>query len=164
MNPPKRRKFKRPTAPSPAKQPVAKPIHQAQSISPNPKRPQYVAGILEQTDNQFLIVRTTADQDAVGAWLFPRGPVNPNESPEEAVRRIALDHLGMTVEIISGQPPLLATIDGQEIEVRFFFLTIVDEPSGPCIYAESRWVAKAQLRDYTFDAVTQPVIDWLVTE
>jgi len=127
-----------------------------------PTRPIYAAGILEKSDDEFLIARSV-DEAAGRVWLFPRGPANPGESAEAAMRRIFREQLGLDVEIVIGQPPLTADLDGRPVEVRYFFCVMIGgtQKAGP--YAELRWVPKSQLREYEFDAYAKPVVEWLVS-
>ncbi len=95
-------------------------------------------------------------------WQFPRGQAGPDESPEEAMRRVANDNLGIEVEVIVGQPPLLAELGGSTVEIRYFFCEIVlGEPkAGP--YRETRWVPKGHLREYELDGPSRDVAAWLL--
>lgn len=130
----------------------------------NPRFPLIAAGLLERTDNQVLIVKMPQDGNAEALWQFPRGPVQPGESAEAAMRRIALDQIGLHVEIVVGQPPILGVVNGQSVELRYFFCGVIEEESRPTTYAETRWVAKGQLREYDFDEASRPVAEWLVND
>ena len=127
-----------------------------------PQRPLYVAVILERQDNHVLIALADEGDVCSRPWCFPRGLAGAGESPEAAVRRVAREALGIEVEIVVGQPPLSAELDGELADVRYFFCGLLtdEEPAGP--YAEIRWVARAHLREYAFDAASGPVVDWLL--
>ncbi len=125
-------------------------------------RPRFAAGIIERFDDQVLIVADTTDLSVPRLWFFPRDAVGDNESPEAAMRRIAHEKLGVHVEVVVGQPPLIQPIDGVEVEVRYFFCGISSGEPIRGAYAETRWLPKGQLREYDFDPASQTVVDWLI--
>lgn len=122
----------------------------------------YVASIIERCDNHILIARLSTTDDDAPLWCFPRGRATSEETPEDAMRRVTRDDLGIEVEIVVGQPPLAQDIDGAQAEVRYFFCGVItsDEKSGP--YAELRWIPKHHLREYEFDDLSKPVAAWIV--
>ena len=124
----------------------------------------YAAGVIERFDNHVLIATFEKPENLPRLWQFPRGRVKSGESPEQTVRRIARRNLGITVEIVVGQPPLLAEVDGEEAELRYFFcgLSVGEARCGP--YAEIQWIPKIHLREYDFDPASQCVADWAVRE
>jgi len=127
-----------------------------------PRRPRVAVGIIERHNNHVLIVLPSSPDDQTRLWRFPRGLANIDESPEQAMRRIADEQLGIDIEIVVGQPPVAAMLDGREVEMRCFFCGVADgEPHlGP--YAEIRWVTRGHLREYEFDAPSKPVVEWLL--
>lgn len=133
-------------------------------MSLRPLRPIYSAAIIERPDHHFLIARPLAVSEQTRVWIFPRGKVAPTESPEAAMRRITRADLGVAIEVVIGQPPFLARIAEQEVEIRYFFCGITsNEPrKGP--YEELRWVSRPHLREYDFDAVSEPVVQWLLEQ
>lgn len=131
-------------------------------MRPRPLRTMLAAAIIERADNQILIV-LPATNDGLRKWMFPRGAARPDESAEAAMRRVAHEQLGLTVELVIGQPPIMATVDGSPAEVRYFFCGIAfgEVRAGP--YAEIRWVSRAHLREYEFEEASSPVVDWLLS-
>lgn len=127
----------------------------------NPKLPLHVAGIIERYDNHVLIALPKAD-GVSRLWQLPRGPASHGESPETAIRRTLRDNLGIDVEVSVGQPPLVERVDGKDTELRYFFCGLAAGEAGPGPYAEIRWVPKAHLREYEFDAPSQCVVQWLL--
>jgi ADP-ribose pyrophosphatase YjhB (NUDIX family) len=119
-------------------------------------------GIIERHDNHVLIVLPSSPDDPTRLWQFPRGLANIDESPEQAMRRIADEQLGIGVEIVVGQPPVAAEINGREVEMRYFFCGVADEEPRPGPYAEIRWVTRGHLREYEFDDPSKPVVEWLL--
>lgn len=128
------------------------------------RHPQFAAGIIERFDNSILIV--TQDLSSVDArkWMFPRGAIQVEEVPEEGMRRVALAQLGLRVEIVAGQPPLVGEVEGEEIQLRYFFCGADGNEIETGVYEEARWVSRAHLREYDFDAASQSVVDWLLEE
>lgn len=122
----------------------------------------YAAGIIEDADEQYLIALPRGPENAARLWQFPRATLKPGESPEAGMRRIASEILGVTVEVIVGQPPIPAELDGTKGELRYFFCGIIEGMPALKHFAEVRWVTTGHLREYEFDAASQPVVDWLL--
>lgn len=124
-------------------------------------RPVAAAALIERYDDCLLIVTVDAADAVPRTWRFPRGSVKPDEFAESALRRVVLEELGVGIEIVVGEPPVLCQVDGVETEVRYFFcgLSAGEPKSGP--YAAIEWVKPGRLGDYTFDGPSQPVADWL---
>ncbi len=127
-----------------------------------PRRPRAAVGIIERHDNDVLIVLPSSPDDQTRLWQFPRGLAKIDESPEQAMRRTAHEKLGIHVEIVVGQPPVSAEINGQEVEMRCFFCGVADGVPHPGPYAEIRWVSRGHLREYEFDDPSKPVVEWLL--
>lgn len=115
-------------------------------------------------DNQALIVRPISTGPKRSKWAFPAGPVEADESPEAACRRMCREKLSAEIEIDLGQPPLHDTVAGQPVIYRYYIGTVIGLDVGNEGFAEVRWVAMGQLRDYEFDPVSQMVVDWLLEE
>lgn len=124
--------------------------------------PLYVAALIERANNDLLIGLRVPGEDSPRLWSFPRGLANENETPEAAIRRVALELLGIPVEIVVGQPPITANVDGREALLRYFFCGVVSGEPSSRGYNELRWIPKAHLREYEFDSASQQVANWLV--
>lgn len=131
-----------------------------------PRRPRtiLVAAIIERVDNHLLIALPMDEASAARKWQFPRGLMREKESPEAAMRRIAQEKLGLSVDIVIGQPPLACEVDGQTIEIRYFFCGVMQSETTPGPYAEILWIPKVHLLEYDFDAPSQPVVEWILNE
>lgn len=125
-------------------------------------RPLIAACILERHDNHILIALPKCDNAGPRLWLFPRGLVDEVESAESGMRRICRDELGVEVDIVVGQPPLITEVDESECEIRFFFCGIVSGEADAGTYQEIRWVSRIHLSEYDFDPPSQPVVSWLL--
>ncbi len=124
-----------------------------------------VAGIVERSDNHILISRVANDvqtSDGQSCWQFPRGLATHDESPEQSMRRFASEELGLVVEVVTGQPPLIEEIDGQRIEVRYFFCGVISGEVSETTENHLRWIPKTHLREYDFDVASGPVVKWML--
>lgn len=122
----------------------------------------YAAGIIERFDNSILIVTRSDPKDPNRCWLFPRCPVADDESPEAAMRRLGREQLGVFVEIVVGQPPILAELEQGTVELRYFFCGISSGEPDARGYRELRWILRGQMSEYDFDTLSAPVADWLM--
>lgn len=128
----------------------------------NRRHPLYAVGIIERHDNTILIVRPGDRGGVRSAWQFPFGIARDHESPEAAMRRVAHECLGLEIEIVVGQPPLLQTIEGKSAELRYFFCGIQQGGPDGKAFAEVRWINRGHLLEYEFDQAFRPVVDWLL--
>jgi ADP-ribose pyrophosphatase YjhB (NUDIX family) len=119
-------------------------------------------GVIENSRHEFLIVLPRPDPVASRTWRLPCGMADPGESPEAAMRRVASDRCGITIDIEVGQPPLVETMDGETVEVRCFFCTIRGGDAVARGDAEIRWIARAHFREYAFDPLSSRIIDWIL--
>ncbi|MEK6798861.1 MAG: NUDIX domain-containing protein [Planctomycetota bacterium] len=127
-----------------------------------PRPPLYAAGVIERPDLHVLIVLTEVCSETERLWRLPRFATLPGESPEAALRRGAEKELGLTPDVMIGQPPLLTDVEGAKAELRYFFCGVIHAEAEFQSSLEMRWVAREQLREYDFDAASQPVVDWLL--
>ena len=127
-----------------------------------PRRPRVAVGIIERHDNHLLIVLPSTPDDQTRLWQFPRGLAGADESAEQDMRRTTYEQLGIHVEIVVGQPPVTAMLDGREVEMRCLFCGVADGEPRPGPYAEIRWVSRGHLREYEFDDSSKPVVEWLL--
>ena len=131
-------------------------------MSKTHRRPKISAGLIERSDHELLIVLPRSETQSERRWQFPREEVQPKESPESAMRRLAQERLGIEVAITIGQPPVLAQIAGRSVEMRYFHCDVTSGEPSTRDYAEVRWIPKAHLQEYEFDEVSQPVAAWLL--
>ena len=131
-----------------------------------PRRPRtfLVAAIIERADNHILIALPVDEASAARRWQFPRGQSQEKESPEAAMRRIAHEKLGLAVDIVIGQPPLKCEVDGQSIQIRYFFCGVMQSETTPGPYAEVLWIPKVHLLEYDFDDPSKLVVEWILNE
>ena len=127
-----------------------------------PARRQFAAALIERHDHHMLIQRCAGDPGLSPVWQFPRGAVKPGESSEGAMRRIAREILGVDVEVVVGQPPFVEVVDGVRYELRYFFCGIIRGEIMGDDQDTLRWISKAHLREYDFDALSRPVAEWLL--
>jgi hypothetical protein len=121
------------------------------------------AGIIERSDGCVLLVHEPhASPESI--WQFPSALNNSGESPEACMRRFALDRLGIRVDIRIGQPPFLARIDGQEVEVRYFHCFVAGEHAPRNPPPAAQWVAPSQFTHYQFDEKSTEVAKWLMND
>lgn len=128
--------------------------------------PAMAAAIIERTNRGAaeVLIAKIPTEPYQGKWTFPNGPIEPGEAPEEALRRALHSLLDVQVRIVCGQPPFDLPWDEVMCRWRFFFCEATGAKVHNQYFAATRWVARATLREYDFDPVSQQVINWLLQE
>lgn len=119
-----------------------------------------VRALLRRGPDHYLIAKATSDPDA--PWEFPGERLKPHEAAEHVLRRLCQTRLGINPGVLSPQPPFTHGFGTHAVSFRYYVCPLSSDEATPLGYAEVRWVAARQLRDYGFDAGSQPVVDQLV--
>lgn len=108
-----------------------------------------------------LIVRSREDDPYPGLWTFPGGAVEPDGSPEVALRAYMEQRLGLRVELIVGQPPFLYDVNGRQLTFRYYISGILEGAPTTAWWPEFQWVHKGRLSEYDFEPQAKQVAEWL---
>lgn len=118
-------------------------------------------------EGRVLIGRRAADSELGGFWEFPGGKIGSDETPEQAAVRECREETGLEVEALS----LDSTVDhhydrpGQEpLAVRLYFFCCLPKPGQPAPLAPFRWVAKYDLKKYTFPEANRAIVIKLMSQ
>jgi len=111
---------------------------------------QVVAALIIDGD-KILICQRTRHQPMPLKWEFPGGKVEPEERPEDALRRELEEELGIRATI----GPEVATIrhqyeNGNAVELHFY---VVERYAGEIqnrIFRDVRWATRKEMLDYDF--------------
>lgn len=115
------------------------------------------AGLIER-NGQILIARRKKSDIHGHKWEFPGGKVEPNESPEECVRRELQEELGIGVDV--GDLFCVSEYDYPGFSIRLVVYRIVGMSGDPIAleHDEVRWVAPEEIEAYDFPEADLPVV------
>ncbi len=124
--------------------------------------PTQIAIAVVRHDDRFLIGQRPAGTPLAGCWEFPGGKVKTaeGESTQDAARRECLEETNVLVAV-GGE--YLAQVESYEhgaVHLHFFDCVPVDVTQTP--REPFRWVARANLSDYTFPAGNRAILDLLL--
>lgn len=117
--------------------------------------------LLQDARRHYLIARGGGDPEQT-PWEFPGGRLSDRESPEIALRRLLREQLSIELTLSVGQPPFVYNYGTHAVTFRYYQCSVSRGDVQPAGYAELRWVARGQLREYVFERACQQVADWLV--
>ena len=103
-----------------------------------------VAAAVVERNGRFLLTRRLKGTHLAGAWEFPGGKCEADESPEDCLRREIIEELG--VECTVGRRLLLTqhAYPARSVELHFFSTSLTGEPV-PQLGQEMRWVPREEL-------------------
>jgi ADP-ribose pyrophosphatase YjhB (NUDIX family) len=119
-----------------------------------------VLALIRRPPGHYLIVRPTAEPD--GVWTFPGAAVPPNATPEDTLRRVCHDRLGIRLTELIPQAPLALSDGVVSTTYRAFLCPLAGDEALPIAYADLRWAPPSQLREYRLDPVAAQFVDRLL--
>ena len=83
---------------------------------------QQAGGIIVWRDR--IVLRRTL----VGEWVFPKGWIDPGETPEQAAIREVREETGVRAEIVAHAGDASYVQDGEAREVAYYLMRVTDSP------------------------------------
>lgn len=116
------------------------------------------AGVLTDASGRVLLARRTSGRDLAGAWEFPGGKVERNESPEAALKRELKEELG--IDVLATEPLMSVPQHhgSKAIKLDVFRVTkYAGQPRGMENQALA-WVPNGKLTSYPMPPADLPVV------
>jgi mutator protein MutT len=103
-----------------------------------------VAAAVVERDGRFLLTRRLRGTHLAGTWEFPGGKCEPDEKPQECLRRELIEELAVDARI--GERLLVTrhAYPERTVELHFFAAALSGEPV-PQLGQEMRWVLREEL-------------------
>ncbi|MDO6524215.1 8-oxo-dGTP diphosphatase MutT [Motilimonas sp. 1_MG-2023] len=128
------------------------------------KRIHVAAGIIINPEQQVLISRRLDHQHQGGKWEFPGGKVEANETPEQALIRELQEEVNILVNSARLFDSISFDYPDKQVLLDFMISTDFSGEAQGLEGQEVRWVAKADLSNYTFPDANQPIVDKLLAD
>ncbi len=117
-----------------------------------------VAGVLRDTRGRILLARRTEGRDLAGAWEFPGGKVEANETAAQALARELFEELGVRIGDIE---PLISVPQRYSNKNIVLDVYTVSSFTGKAIGCEKQalaWSPREKLVSYPMPAADIPVV------
>jgi 8-oxo-dGTP diphosphatase len=121
------------------------------------------AAIIEK-DGKILIAKRRKNDPLKDKWEFPGGKIEPNETPEECLRRELYEELGIDTKIgefICSNKYDYSHISIELLVYRVYHLTGEFKAND---HEEIKWVTPSDLSSYEFPEADAPVVDKLLKD
>jgi 8-oxo-dGTP diphosphatase len=122
-----------------------------------------VAAAVVERDDAFLLTRRLEGTHLAGAWEFPGGKCEPDESVETCLAREIREELAVEVSIGDRLLVTRHTYPERTVELHFFEARLDGEPV-PQLGQEMRWVARAELKSLRLPEADADLIALLTNE
>jgi len=118
-----------------------------------------LAAVIED-DGCFLMTRRLEGTHLAGAWEFPGGKCEPDETHDACLRRELLEELGARSTIGDEIFTVEHAYPDRRVRLHFRRAALLDAPS-PQLGQDMRWVPRAELRRLNLPPADQGLVDLL---
>ena len=133
------------------------------SISQTKKRINVVGAVLVDGDT-VLAAQRGESMSLSGLWEFPGGKIEPNETPQEALRRELREELLCTAEVGDHLETTEYEYDFGVVILSTYICRLVKGTPELTEHAEIRWVPVPELYSLDWAPADIPAVDRLVRE
>ncbi len=117
------------------------------------------AAVIER-DGRFLMTRRLEGTHLAGAWEFPGGKCDPDESLTACLQRELVEELGTRSTIGREVFTVEHAYPQRTVRLHFFETTISDEPRA-LLGQEMRWVTRAELQTLDLPEADRGLVELL---
>ena len=117
------------------------------------------AAVIER-DGRFLMTRRLEGTHLAGAWEFPGGKSDPDESLTACLQRELVEELGTRSTIGREVFTVEHAYPQRTVRLHFFETTISDEPRA-LLGQEMRWVTRAELQTLDLPEADRGLVELL---
>jgi mutator protein MutT len=109
----------------------------------------------------LLISRRPDDAHLGGLWEFPGGKLNPGETPEQCAVREAAEEVGVGCQPRRCMAPLVYAYPERTVRLHPVECDYLGGAPRPLAVAEWAWVLPSDLKNYSFPAANEPLVEAL---
>ncbi len=125
------------------------------------RKPLVVTAAIIENDGKILIAKRKEGWRFAGKWEFPGGKIEPNETPEECLRRELREELGIETQIGGFFCSSVYAYPHATVELLAYRASHVSGEYTLHDHQEIRWVLPEQLLQYDFPEADKVIIEKL---
>lgn len=114
-------------------------------------------------DDQYLITQRLKKSTLPGLWEFPGGKVPGGEQPEDVLRRLLKDKLGVEAEIGELVMEVVHEYDHYTVDMQVYRCDFPEDVAIQCLgVADAVWVAPSEFANYEFPSADEETLSQLL--
>ncbi len=121
-----------------------------------------VVGAVFSTEDAVLAFRRSPGRSAGGKWEFPGGKVEPDESPQDALRREISEELGLDISVGRLIDRSSTLVGDKVIDLACYFVSADEYPSDSSDHDKITWQPYEAIRDLDWAKPDLPTIEALL--
>jgi 8-oxo-dGTP diphosphatase len=124
--------------------------------------PKVTAAIIEK-EGKILIARRKKGDSMADKWEFPGGEIEPNETPEQCLKRELFEEFGIEVKVGEFIGSSRVFESRQPIELIAYKVSHISGEFKPSAHEETRWVLPSEFNGYDFAEADRMIIKKLLS-
>ena len=120
-------------------------------------------GVIFDKEKRVLITQRPEGKPYAGYWEFPGGKLEPDELPEDALKREILEEVGLCVTQIRFWKEIIHEQDGTLISLFVFGVDAFEGRAKPCEFQQGiQWVTSKNLQQFKFPPANERIIQLIL--
>lgn len=112
--------------------------------------------------NKVLIAQRTASETLAGAWEFPGGKIEKNETPEECLQRELYEELNIKTKVKEFFAENIYEYPQGAIHLLAYYVDIISGEITLTVHDEYRWVPVNELLNYKLLPADIPIAQKII--
>lgn len=114
---------------------------------------QVVCAVIQNSAGEILACQRSASTSHPGKWEFPGGKVEPDESPEAAIKREIVEELGVNITIIKSLTTVNHNYPDFAIALQPFLCSLTETETPTALeHAQIKWISPSEATDLDWAA------------
>ena len=114
-------------------------------------------------DDQYLITQRPAKSTLPLLWEFPGGKVPEGDQPEDVLRSLLRDKLGVAAEVGDLVMEVVHEYEHYAVDMQVYRCDVGEDQEIRCLgVADARWVSPSEFSEYEFPGADEETISQLL--
>jgi 8-oxo-dGTP diphosphatase len=128
------------------------------------KQVDVVGAVIINEQDEVLCALRSQTMSLPGLWEFPGGKIEPNEAPEQSLRREIREELDCDIQVGAMVADTTHQYPNLIVRLMTFYATVIQGQPAPSEHEKLVWLPRTQLSELNWAPADIPTVDKLIAD